>query len=125
MRNRIKAWLRSRRAGKAISRAGQLRGDLERRGVPAALASALAERLEPRAAALDPAAYQVVLDAACASSAGQRRPARPDAAVEIQRLVQDFAVELQKLDEGLRLLSTYLLRIRDRARSDEQARLIH
>ena len=51
---------------------------------------------------------------------------RPDAALEIQRLVQDFAVELQKLDEGLRLLSTYLLRIRDRARTDETAReLVH
>jgi hypothetical protein len=103
----------------------RLRVDLERRGVPAPLAHAVAERLEARTAALDAAAYQAVLEAACAAHGAQRHAPRPDAALEIQRLVQDFAVELQKLDEGLRLLSTYLLRIRDRARSDEGARLVH
>ena len=102
-----------------------MRVDLERRGVPAALASAVTERLELRAATLDPTAYQAVLDATCATWGAQRKATPPDAALEIQRLVQDFAVELQKLDEGLRLLSTYLLRIRDRARSDESARLVH
>jgi len=125
MRSRIARWLRSRRAGKGVVRARRLRADLELRGVPAPLASAVAERLEPRAVALDAVAYQVVLEAACAAYGAQRSSPRPDAALEIQRLVQDFAVELQKLDEGLRLLSTYLLRIRDRARSDESARLVH
>jgi hypothetical protein len=125
MRNRIARWLRGRGAGALDGNAGRLRSDLEHRGVPAALASAVSQRLEPRAAALDPAAYQVVVEAACAAYSAQRRTTSPDAAVEIQRLVQDFAIELQKLDEGLRLLSTYLLRLRDRARSDEGARLVH
>jgi hypothetical protein len=123
MRSRIGRWWRSFGAG--AERARQLRVDLERRGLPAPLASALSERLETRTAALDAAAYQVVLDATCTAWAAQRRATPPDAALEIQRLVQDFAVELQKLDEGLRLLSTYLLRIRDRARSDDGVRLVH
>ena len=67
----------------------------------------------------------LVMDAACAAHDVQRGASRPDAALEIQRLVQDFAVELQKLDEGLQLLSTYLLRIRDRARGGASARLVH
>lgn len=124
MRSRIARWLGSRRAG-ANGRARQLRADLEQRGVPAALASAVSLRLEPQAAGLDPVAYQAVLEAACTTYGAQRKATPPDAALEIQRLVQDFAVELQKLDEGLRLLSTYLLRIRDRARSDDSARLVH
>jgi hypothetical protein len=94
--------------------------------VPAPLASVVAERLAPRAVRLDAAAYQVVLEAACTAYGAQRSATpRPDSGVEIQRLVQDFAVELQKLDEGLRVLSTYLLRIRDRARGDESAPLVH
>jgi len=125
MWSRMGHWLRTLRGGRRARRAGRLRVDLEQRGVPVALAGALAERLEPRAATLDPAAYQVVIEAACAACSAQRRAAAPEAGAEIQRLVQDFAVELQKLDEGLRLLSTYLLRIRDRARGDESVRLVH
>ena len=69
---------------------------------------------DPTRASLDRAAYQAVVDATCATwSAQQRKATPPDSGLEIQRLVQDFAVELQKLDEGLRLLSTYLLRIRE------------
>jgi len=125
MRRRIASWLHRRKQDVGQKRAKRLRADLERRGVPAALASAVSERLAPRAAALDLAGYQAVVDATCASWGAQRKAAPPEAALEIQRLVQDFAIELQKLDEGLRLLSTYLLRIRDRARSDESARLVH
>jgi hypothetical protein len=126
MWSRIRGWLRGLGQGKQARRAGRLRADLERRGVPVALAGAVAERLEPRAAALDAAAYQAVIETACAAWGAQRRAAPPDGGAEIQRLVQDFAVELQKLDEGLRLLSTYLLRIRDRASSSsEPARLVH
>lgn len=125
MWSRIAGWLQSLGAGAGRRRARRLRVDLERRGVPAVLASAVSERLEPRAGALDAVAYQAVLDATCTAWGAQRKATPPDAAQEIQRLVQDFAVELQKLDEGLRLLSTYLLRIRDRARSDEGVRLVH
>ena len=125
MRSRIARWLRSLGAGSGRRYARRLRVDLERRGLPAALASAVSDRLEMRAETLDAVAYQAVLDATCTAWGAQRKAAPPDAALEIQRLVQDFAVELQKLDEGLRLLSTYLLRIRDRARGDESVRLVH
>ena len=125
MRRRIASWLHGRKQAAGRRRASRLRADLERRGVPVALATAVSERLAPRAAGLDPAGYQAVVDATCASWSAQRKAAPPEAALEIQRLVQDFAIELQKLDEGLRLLSTYLLRIRDRARTDESARLVH
>ncbi|HXK22987.1 MAG TPA: hypothetical protein VMS55_09960 [Myxococcota bacterium] len=125
MRRRIASWWHGRKHDAGRRRASRLRADLERRGVPVVLATAVSERLAPRAAGLDPAGYQAVVDATCASWSAQRKAAPPEAALEIQRLVQDFAIELQKLDEGLRLLSTYLLRIRDRARTDESARLVH
>lgn len=141
MRSWIARWHERRKLEAGRRRAQRLRDDLEQRGVPAALARAVSERLEPQAGSLDPEAYQAVLDATCttwgarhkaappdaahAAPPDATRVAPPDAALEIQRLVQDFAVELQKLDEGLRLLSTYLLRIRDRARGDESARLVH
>ena len=125
MRRQIARWLHSRKLDIGRRRAERLRADLEQRGVPAELARAVSDRLEPRAGSLDRSAYQAVLDAACTTWGARRKAATPEPAQEIQRLVQDFAVELQKLDEGLRLLSTYLLRIRDRARSDESARLVH
>ena len=119
----MRSWRTKRRAARVEPR--QLGLDLEQRGLPAAQARVLADRLEPRMAGLDAAAYQAVLEAACAAHDVQRGAVRPDAGLEIQRLVQDFAVELQKLDEGLQLLSTYLLRIRDRARGDAPARVVH
>jgi hypothetical protein len=125
MRSWIARWQERRKLEAGRRRAQRLRDDLEQRGVPAALARAVSERLERQAGSLDPQAYQAVLDATCTTWGERRKAAPPDAALEIQRLVQDFAVELQKLDEGLRLLSTYLLRIRDRARGDESARLVH
>jgi hypothetical protein len=125
MRSWIARWQERRKLEAGRRRAQRLRDDLEQRGVPAALARAVSERLERQAGSLDPEAYQAVLDATCTTWRERRKAAPPDAALEIQRLVQDFAVELQKLDEGLRLLSTYLLRIRDRARGDESARLVH
>jgi 16S rRNA C967 or C1407 C5-methylase (RsmB/RsmF family) len=125
MRSWIARWQESRKREAGRRRAQRLQADLEQRGVPAALARAVSDRLESKAVALDRAAYQAVVDATCTTWGARRKTAPPDAALEIQRLVQDFAVELQKLDEGLRLLSTYLLRIRDRARSDDSARLVH
>jgi hypothetical protein len=125
MRRQIARWLHSRRTEAGRRRAQRLCADLEQRGVPATLARTISDRLETRAGSLDGSAYQAVLDAACTTWGARRTASPPDATHEIQRLVQDFAVELQKLDEGLRLLSTYLLRIRDRARGDESARLVH
>jgi hypothetical protein len=102
----------------------RVRRDLELRGVAPAAAPAVAARIAVRAANLAPDAYAAFLDGVAAGHGAPRDDARADAgALEIQRLVQDFAVELKKLDEGLRLLSSYLLRIRDRASNER--RVVH
>jgi hypothetical protein len=103
----------------------RLRRDLELRGVGPAMSGPVAARIAARAGGLAPDAYVAFLDGVAAGHCAPPGDARAEAgALEIQRLVQDFAVELKKLDEGLRLLSSYLLRIRDRAGS-ERPRVVH
>lgn len=103
-----------------------VRADLERRGVAAAFSGPVAERLVTRVEGLTVAQYAALLDGVAAAYGVHRQEGQsaPPAPAEMQRLIQDFAVELQKLDEGLRLLSTYLLRIRDRT-SGEAPRVVH
>jgi len=106
----------------------RVRGDLERRGLAEATARHAAARIAPQAGELAGDAYATFLDGVAAVQSGDPEGRRGEAgAGEIQRLVQDFAIELKKLDEGLRLLSTYLLRIRDRATKGEtpRTRVIH
>ena len=43
---------------------------------------------------------------------------------ELQRMLEDFAAEVQKLDEGLRLITAYLSRLREQA-APEPARSLH
>ena len=100
----------------------RVRRDLEQRGLDAFTAGPVSARIAPRAAELSGGAYGAFLDGVAATQAADRD--EHASATEIQRLVQDFAIELKKLDEGLRLLSTFLLRIRDRAAS-EQTRVVH
>lgn len=99
--------------------------DLEARGVSKALSKPLAARIAGRVAELDDDAYTVFLDGCVAAqgAAGQA-PVAEAGAAEIQRLVRDFAIELKKLDEGLKLLSAYLVRIRDRTGRDSR-RIVH
>ena len=107
----------------------RIRADLERRGVSSERAGPIASHIAPRAEGLDPVRYAVLLDGAAAAHATESGTSAQGAApapAEIQRLVKDFAIELKKLDEGLRLLSTYLLRIRDRATEGEgEGRTVH
>ena len=98
--------------------------DLLARGVASALARPLAARIAPRAARLSDEDYTLFLDGVAAAHGGEDAHASESGAVELQRLMQDFAAELKKLDEGLRLLSAYLLRIRDRTRR-EPSRTLH
>jgi hypothetical protein len=102
----------------------ELRDELLRRGIAPGVAAPLAERLAGSLARLEPAACAIALDGVAAAIGVQRErgEAHP---LEIQRLVQDFAAELKKLDEGLRLLSAYLLRLRDRAGADGDPRIVH
>ncbi len=104
--------------------------DLERLGVGEELRDALCRRLEPIAATLSEDAYQAALagiaaanevhcvgEAALERSMGDLR--------EIQRLLGAFSDEMRKLDEALRVLSTYVQRMRTKARAPARPRSIH
>jgi hypothetical protein len=114
-------------AGEARRRL-RLRAELEQRGVAPSFSRLLAARLAPHTSQLGPDAYAAALDAAALAYGVQgqehdelhrgRRELE-----EIQRLMQGFAGELRKLEEGLRILSAYALRMRSRAAGDGSATL--
>ena len=122
-------WNLTRRSRRAPARSADAAApavfeDLIRLGVEPAFAAVAPERLAPHAVGLDREAYAALLQGA-AQAHGVRQEGEAASASEIQTLVQDFAVELQKLDEGLKLLSSYLLRIRDRKRDDSTPPIVH
>jgi len=110
-------------------RASVLR-ELHQRGVT----GALAERLATELAALAPGAREGAVEGAALAAAANRRAAREPAAPdpgrsrreldEIQRMMGAFAGELQKVDEALKLLSTYVARMRAQA-SEDPDRIVH
>jgi hypothetical protein len=110
-------------AAREVSRVrNRIRGELEQRGVSPELAGALALRLQELVTALGVSGCQAVCDAALAASGAPEVLPTPVARCtneldEIQRLMDAFAGELQKLDEALQLLVAYLARIRDQAKA--------
>lgn len=104
----------------------RIRADLERLGVARTVSGVVSERLAAIAADLTPAEYAVVLESVAAAHGAPSDQTRTQqgSAVEIQRLIQDFASELRKLDEGLLVLTAYLVRLRDRA-APMSTRLLH
>jgi hypothetical protein len=97
-----------------------IQADLERLGVPDGVRGELAHRLEALSRHLSPEAY----DAALAGVALANGLHREEEQVlrrslrdleEIQLLIGGFSDELRKLDEALRILSTYVRRMRSRA----------
>lgn len=117
----MRKWLRRR--GEAERERGRLRADLESKGVARESSESLAERLGPIVSDLSPEAYAALLDGVTAAFRlrGEDRPPPPGAPpdlAELQRLMQGFAGELRKLDEGLRILSAYVSRMRTRATRD-------
>ncbi len=106
----------------------RIRADLESKGVSQLFSRSVAERLAPIAARLTREEYVAALDAVsvaydvqCAEQEAQRRDGRE--IEEIQRLMRGFAGELRKLEEGLKILSAYSLRMRSRAVSDSSGTL--
>jgi hypothetical protein len=84
----------------------------------------LAERLEPVTESLSSDAYDAALDgvaAACDVCVEDLRVLehRSQDVDEIQRLMQGFAGELRKLEEGLRIVSAYVLRMHDKASKEQ------
>jgi hypothetical protein len=102
-----------------------LRGELERLGIARAEAGPLAERLVRLSRDLPEREYRAMLEGVIL---GQRAARQPAQSPELQRMLEDLASEIQKLDEGFRLISAYLSRIRDFQRSRrelESARTVH
>jgi hypothetical protein len=97
--------------------------DLERLGVRGAVVTRLAAELERSCGELDAAAYGAALEGAVAAYDATGREEDEDVR-EIQRLMEGFAGELQKLEEGLRIVSAYVIRMQERARRDRQ-RFLH
>jgi hypothetical protein len=106
----------------------RIREELERRGVSAEFSGSVSSRLREIAGDLSAAEYAAVLEGVAAAYGVHRecesRSTRAESK-EIHRLVQDFAVELKKLDEGLRILSAYLVRLRERSRRHSNGLVLH
>ena len=112
---------RDREAPGAASAVSRIQDDLERRGIARSFSGAVAARLEGVVSGLSEEAYLAVLDGVAAAYGvhrGERERSPREDTTEIRRLVNDFAIELKKLDEGLQILSSYVLRIRDRTGED-------
>jgi len=100
--------------------ADALRGELERLGLAPADAGPLAERLARLSRDLSEREYRALLEGVVLGQRAARSPARSP---ELSRMLEDFASELQKLDEGLRLLTAFLSRLREQTL--EPARTLH
>jgi hypothetical protein len=98
--------------------------DLADRGLNPADARKIAERMALAADGLSPDQYAVALDAAVAAFESMNDEAVAVAEAgrridEIQRMMQGFAGELRKLEEGLRTLSAYAQRMRSQTSGDD------
>ena len=121
MRDRFSSGAEAR-PGRAATRS-RIRADLENRGVARDLSQPMATRLAPLLKAVSSRAYGAALDAAAAAVAvarvdGDLERDRVSDVAEIQRLMLGFTDELRKLEEGLRILSAFVLRMRTRAGLD-------
>lgn len=95
----------------------KIRSDLESRGVAPDLSLAAAQRLSAIAGDLSPKEYGAVLDGIAAAYVHpDEAQARAFGEVgEIQRLMEGFTGELRKLEEGLQILSAYVVRMGTRS----------
>lgn len=102
-------------------RSQRVRRDLERRGVASEFSQQAAHRLGDIVSDLSDAEYSAVLEGVAAAYGVHREsgtpmsPELPDVS-EVQRLMQGFAAELGKLEEGLQVLSAYVVRMSARSK---------
>ncbi|MBT38322.1 MAG: hypothetical protein CL938_07240 [Deltaproteobacteria bacterium] len=106
---------------------GVIARELEKRGVPRDASLPLAERLARYCRNFDRHRLAAALDGAAAAWAVQYGDAgastRSTRGVrEIERLMQGFAEEMRKLEEGLHVVSAYLIRMQNAARSEGRDR---
>lgn len=97
----------------------RIRSHLTRLGLAGQISETLAHKLEPTVAKLSDEEAAAVLGSVAAAYGEQRddhewRGVDPQDMADVQRLMQGFREEVQKLDEGLRILSAYVSRLRKR-----------
>ena len=94
----------------------RIRVDLEQMGVAPQISESVAGRLEAGVAGLSPREYSAVLGVVATAYAerGGEPGIHPEDIADVQRLMRGFSEEVQKLDEGLRMLSAYVSRLRKR-----------
>ena len=110
-----------RRSPKRDDSPDALRGELERLGLSAGDAAPLAERLVQLASELPEAEYRALVEGVVLGTRAGAGQAEESSG--IQNLLEDFTCELKKLDEGLKLLTAYLTRLRDQ--TAEPTRTLH
>ena len=113
----------------AVRLRSRIRADLESRGVDSGYSDPVAERLEEIALGLSSSEYAAALEGVAVAYDVYREDCEALAHSsrdidEIQRLMQGFAGELRKLEEGLRIVSAYVLRMHSKA-SRERRGLLH
>jgi hypothetical protein len=121
--------IESHQSPRATHRRSRIRADLESKGISPTFSACLAERLEAMNPEPGSDAYAAVLDGAAAVFDVYREDCRAlehssRDIDEIQRLMQGFAGELRKLEEGLRIVSAYVLRMHSKA-TKERAGVLH
>ncbi len=112
-----------RGSARVADRRQRIRADLENKGVSPGSSELLAQRLERLRCEPGSDAYAAALEGAAAAFDASRGDAevledRSRDIDEIQRLMQGFAGELLKLEEGLRTISAYVLRMHNKATRD-------
>jgi hypothetical protein len=113
---REKTEFRGRARGLLDADPEQVRSDLEDRGIDPEFSRSVAERLVAIVPDLSASEYAAILDGVSAAYGARREtPASNDANLrhgnELQRLMEGLTGELRKLDEGLQMLSAYLIRM--------------
>lgn len=100
-----------------------LRGELQRLGLSEADAAPLADQLVRLATKLPAAEYRALVEGVVlGTQAGGGAPC--DTPAGFQNLLEDFNSELQKLDEGLKLLTAFITRLRAPT-EEEPVRVLH
>ena len=113
---REKPEFRARTYGSPEADPERVRSDLENRGIDPKFSRSVARQLIAIVPDLSAHEYAAILDGvsaaygACREISGQNE-AHFRHENELQRLMEGFTGELRKLDEGLQMLSTYILRM--------------
>jgi hypothetical protein len=113
---REKPEFRARTYGSPEADPERVRSDLENRGIDPEFSRPVAQRLVAIAPDLSALEYAAILDGVSAAYGVYREisglnDVRFRQGNELQRLMDGFRGELRKLDEGLQMLSTYILRM--------------